>query len=62
MRNFTVRTIEPFDPAPADSLFILAADEGRARELARQELVRQARWVSFELREAGKLVGVGSVA
>lgn len=55
MRTFTCLTFDRGSPVPATS-FILAADEARAQELARRELLHEPRSCVVELRERGRLL------
>lgn len=53
VRTFSCLIQEEASSAPT-SYFILAQNEGRARELARREMRRAGRPVSVELREGGE--------
>jgi hypothetical protein len=55
LRTFTCFTFDRESSVPATS-FILAADEARARALARRELLQEPRSYAVEMRERGKVV------
>ena len=57
MRTFTCAMFDAADTRPTVTL-ILAADEERARVLARSELARAHRAVAVEIREGGRLIDV----
>jgi hypothetical protein len=57
MRYFCCAIFDAVDSAPTRS-FILAADERRARVLARSELARTHRATRAEVSENGRLIAV----
>jgi hypothetical protein len=57
MRTFSCSTKDGRSSTPTQS-YILAADEQRARELARRELLGRTQPASMEIRENGRLLCV----